>query len=246
MRSGTCYGRRLPVFVQVGRWTLQKNQLGLIDAFRDVLRAAPRALLLLVGTAADRAYVAKLRAEHADLLARGRVRLVPFETWVDHALSAADVFVANSYFEGWSVAASEALWAGLPLVLSECGGSRELVGAAGERGRLVPNAVGDPLELSLRLLENPDPAGIERNREALVRAMLETLRLGGGTDGRSGGPDPESVRAEARTFAREQLTAAKMARRHAEVLRRVAADGTSAGATAMDSGGVPASSVPGH
>src|SRR5688572_32156072 len=49
------------------------------------------------------------------------------------ALPISDAYVSNSFFEGWSVAASEALWLGLPLVLSECGGSRELIGAEGEQ-----------------------------------------------------------------------------------------------------------------
>ena len=65
-------------------------------------------------------------------------------------LSAADAYVSAAFYEGWSVAASEAAWVGLPLLLSDVGGAAELVGSAsgpgdGPRGRVVVHPCGDPL-----------------------------------------------------------------------------------------------------
>ena len=45
-----------------------------------------------------------------------------------HLLAAADGFVLDSFFEGWSLASMEALFAGVPMVLSEVGGAREQIG----------------------------------------------------------------------------------------------------------------------
>ena len=63
---------------------------------------------------------------------------------VSTVLAAADAFVLNSFFEGWSLASMEAIFTGLPVVLSEVGGAREQVGENGERGIVVENPLGDP------------------------------------------------------------------------------------------------------
>ncbi|MSR22097.1 MAG: glycosyltransferase [Gemmatimonadetes bacterium] len=216
------------VFVQVGRMTVQKNQAGLVSAFREVLLREPHALLLFVGSGSDRRHALELRARDADLLAAGRLRILPFDGRVDLVLSAADVYVANSWFEGWSVAATEALAAGLPLVLSDCGGSRELVGSGDERGRLVPNPTGDPLAVSPEVLANPDPAALARNREELVRGLLEMAKVGPGSDG---------PRAERRAHARGALSLAEMVRAYARVLGGVALGMRVTPVGAMDSQG---------
>ena len=133
-----------PVVVHLGRITLQKNVIGLLDAFEAVLEHEPAARLLLAGSLSDSAYVRKVRRAHRALLRGGAVQLLPPVPHVGAILSAADVYVSNSFFEGWSLAASEAAWNGLPLVLSDCGSARQLVGDRGERGVIVPNPLGDP------------------------------------------------------------------------------------------------------
>ena len=57
-------------------------------------------------------------------------------------LCAADAFVLDSFFEGWPLAATEAVSAGLPLVISEAGGAAELVARAAPGSTLVSNASG--------------------------------------------------------------------------------------------------------
>lgn len=85
-------------------------------------------------------------------------------------LAAADVFVLDSFFEGWSLASMEALFAGLPVVLSEVGGAREQIGDTPERGYLVANPLGDPLAVNW---ESMAAARFrpQANRDALVAAM---------------------------------------------------------------------------
>ena len=202
------------VCASVGRLCLQKNQIGLLAAFRDVLAAEPRALLLLMGNGQDQPYAAELRARGSDLIARGRLRLLPDGDEVATLLSAADAFVANSFFEGWSLAATEALCCGAPVVLSECGGSRQLIGREGARGFLVPNPAGDPLSLTPASLADPDAGALARNRTALTEAML------GATSGRFA---DEDCRDAIRRGARARFGAATMARAHAGVLRDLAA-----------------------
>jgi glycosyltransferase involved in cell wall biosynthesis len=199
------------VFVQHGRLSPQKNQVGLLPAFRDVLARAPGATLLLQGGGDDLDYRARLSAECAPLVATGQVRLLP-EGPPELLLSAADAFVSNAFFEGWSLAAVEALSCGLPLVLSDTGGSRELVGGDGARGFVVPNPAGDPLAVDPGVLERPDAAATLRNRSALSQAMLAATEQDFWSPTR---------RDDATAIARGSFTAAGMAAGHARLLRAV-------------------------
>jgi glycosyltransferase involved in cell wall biosynthesis len=164
-----------PVLAHLGRITLQKNIIGLLDAFAVVLEREPTAHLILAGSQNDRAYMRKVRRAHGALLRSGAVSLLPPVVHVGTILSAADAYVSDSFFEGWSIAASEAAWNGLPLVLSDCGSARELVGERGERGRVVPNPLGDPLDVTWERLQAHPAAPVAGNEQALAGALLDVI-----------------------------------------------------------------------
>ncbi len=102
-------------------------------------------------------------------------------------LSAADAFVSNSFYEGWSLSASEALWVGVPVVLSETGGARALVGPAGERGVLVPNPCGDPLDVDAGRVSSPRADTREVNERAFAEALVGIARDRDAWQARAGG-----------------------------------------------------------
>jgi glycosyltransferase involved in cell wall biosynthesis len=201
------------VFVHLGRRTIQKNLVGLIDAFGDVAEREPRAILLLAGGEGEPSYRRDVRRARRRLRARDSVRLLPHQPHVGALLSAADAYVSNSFFEGWSVAASEALWHGLPLVLSDCGGSRELVGPDGARGLVVPNPLGDPLEAEWARIRSPRADALAANREALTLAMLDIV----------GSLERWAARrAELCAYARRELSAERFGGAYARLLREAA------------------------
>lgn len=203
-------------FVHLGRITRQKNLSGLLAAFAEVRAVRRAARLLLVGPEDRDGSLPALRRSHGALFRSGAVLHRPSVEAVGAVLSAADAYVSNSFYEGWSVAASEALWVGLPVVLSDCGGAAELVGADGARGVLVPNAVGDPLEVSPALLESPPPGPAADNVAALTRALLGVVDSRASWAGRAG---------EIRACARSALAPQRMASAYAEVLREAAGRG---------------------
>ena len=166
---------RALVVVQHGRFARQKNLTGLVRAFDTVAREVPDALLLLAGPKAERAYFREVRRAAPRLFRDGRIRVLGPVRHVGAFLSAADAFVSDSFFEGWSVAASEAAWVGLPLVLSECGGSNELVGPEGARGRMVANPVGDPLAVGPEVIRRPPAEAAGQNERELASALIEVL-----------------------------------------------------------------------
>ena len=94
-----------------------------------------------------------------------RVFLLGRRTHIPHLLEQLDAFWLASGYEGQSNALMEAMRAGLPVVVSDIPGNRDLV-EPGETGWIVP--VGDRAELARTMryvLEHPDEAR-ERGRRA--------------------------------------------------------------------------------
>ncbi len=116
----------------VARLIERKGQRHLLAALRRLRDAGVAATVEFVGTGdAAQTYRAEAgRLGVADLVAFAGY--VPRERIAEH-YAGADVFVLPSYNEGMSVATLEAMAAGLPLVVTRTGGTRELV-QDGENG----------------------------------------------------------------------------------------------------------------
>lgn len=203
-----------PVFVSVGRLAQQKNLPGLLAAFARLQREHPAARLLLAGPKDPSVSLATLRRTHSAIFASGAVRWLETRRDVGTVLSAADAYVSAAFYEGWSVAASEAAWVGLPLLLSDVGGAAELVGSAsgpgdGPRGRVVVHPCGDPLgvdDAAIAMQEDEARATHEvelADAMTMIAADLHGWRARGG---------------EIRAWARTALAPITFAARYVEVL----------------------------
>ena len=105
-----------------------------------------------------------------------RVKLAGHVGDVRARLEAADIFLMPSKWEGFGLAAVEAMNAGLPLVVSDVPGLREVVGEDGECAFLVdPEQPGEIAAALRRLIENPEL------RSAMGRRAFERS-LGFGQD----------------------------------------------------------------
>ena len=197
------------VFVLLARYDAQKNIAGTVATFVRAAEVAPLPLHLVV--AGEPSDWAELR--RADALRRGSPRsdqvhlLSNSDAW--SLLSAADAFLLNSFFEGWPVAATEAAAAGLPLVLSDVGGARELVGRDPGRSRLVANASGLAEQVSDAAVRGARrQARRQSNTADLVAALCECERLVSSDTGRNRADTPDG-------------TAGPMLAAHAQILQRV-------------------------
>lgn len=143
----------------VARLTAQKGVDVLIDAFAALSTTHPRLHLLVVGDGPDRTWLER-RAAAAGVGARVR-----FTGWLDDSsavLAACDVMVVPSRWEGFCLAAVEAMAAGRPLVASDVDALREVV-VDGETGILVPP---------------DDVAALARSIGALLADPARAARLG--------------------------------------------------------------------
>jgi glycosyltransferase involved in cell wall biosynthesis len=163
------------LFVSLARYCMQKNQYGLLDAFGEVARHHSDAHLVIAGRPDDVRYYRRVLRRQESLPCSDRIHLRDHVASPAELLAAADGFVLDSYFEGWSLASMEALCAGVPVVLSDVGGAREQVGESPCRGYVVGNPLGDPLAVDW---ESVGDACYRRqvNKEDLVTAMRGLVR----------------------------------------------------------------------
>jgi dihydroflavonol-4-reductase len=124
----------------------------LIDAFPRVHMAVPSARLLVVGEGVERE---RLEAQARRLGIAAFVIFAGMNEDIGAHLRLCDVAVVSSTDDGLSLAAMEALSAGVPLVATRASGLSSLV-RDGENGLLVPPGDADALASAvIRVLRNP-------------------------------------------------------------------------------------------
>lgn len=116
------------VFIAVGRLTEAKDFPNLLRAFVPVSTERPLTYLWIVG---DGPLRSELEALVETLGLARRVRFFGERHDVPVLLRAADIFVLSSAWEGFCLAAAEAMATQLPVVVTDCGGVRETVGDCG-------------------------------------------------------------------------------------------------------------------
>lgn len=104
------------VIGHVGRFEVQKNHEGLIDIFAETMKKIPDAVLLLVGDGVLKSQIQE-KAEKAGIL--DRIIFAGVRKDVAEILSAMDLFLFPSLFEGLPFTLVEAQANGLPCVISD-------------------------------------------------------------------------------------------------------------------------------
>ena len=152
----------------VGRMVREKGFLELFRAARIVRERVPLARFLVIG-AGDEAKADSVAPAEIDAAAED----VVFAGWRDDVaelMAVMDVFTLPSWREGMPRSAIEAAASGLPLVLTDIRGCREVVDD-GVEGVLVP--VRDAGALADALVRVLDDAGLRRRMGAAARRRAE-------------------------------------------------------------------------
>lgn len=139
-------------FLFLGAIAPRKRALPLVQAFARATResAATSRLVLLGSTARDSAYARTVAQAIDELGLAGRVTMAGeiAEEGVARALSESDALVMPSSLEGFGIAATEAIRAGVPVIAARTSGLEEALGACGDAVRFV--ADDDDLASALR------------------------------------------------------------------------------------------------
>lgn len=146
--------RESPVIGFVGRLTRDKGLPELIEAFELILRAQPEARLLLVGwfDASEDALSPALRARIAG---HQRIHCTGYVADTAPYYRAMDLLVLPTWREGFPNAVLEAAATELPVVTTECTGSRDSV-LPEVTGLLIPPGYPEAIaEAVIKLLHDP-------------------------------------------------------------------------------------------
>jgi len=139
------------VWLAVGRFVEQKDYPNLFSALARLPEGNWRVLIAGRGP-----LEADLKALVEELALTDRVQFIGTRTNMADVFKASDAYVMSSSFEGLSIALLEAAASGLPAVVTDVGGNRDLV-LDGQTGYVVPPV--SPLALATaitRLMELPD------------------------------------------------------------------------------------------
>lgn len=100
----------------VGRFAVQKNHPFLVEVFREIAKRNENAYLLMVG-AGDHSHIEEMLCRYG---LDGRYQILSGRKDINEILTAMDVFVFPSVFEGFGNALLEAQAAGLRCIASDC------------------------------------------------------------------------------------------------------------------------------
>lgn len=154
-----------PVVISVGRLVSYKNYTTAIKAC--ALLDDVKFKYIIVGEGEDEP---GLRRLVSTLGLNGKVELVGFRSDVDEQLRHADIFLMPSLWEGFGLAALEAMATGLPVVASDVPGLKDLV--ASDEGCSFLVDPHDPISIAekLRVLMLSRQLRIEMGAKAKLRA----------------------------------------------------------------------------
>ncbi|PKN49481.1 MAG: hypothetical protein CVU63_02030 [Deltaproteobacteria bacterium HGW-Deltaproteobacteria-20] len=140
----------------------------LLEAAREVVAKEPRARFVLAGEGPLRA---ELERTASDLGLGDRFRFLGYRSDMPRVISALDVYVLSSLWEGLPLALLEALAMGKPVVATRVGGNPEVVDH-GVNGFIVPPR--DASALAQALLKTCRDDAFRRNARDVNRTRFET------------------------------------------------------------------------
>ncbi|WP_201610406.1 glycosyltransferase [Psychrobacter submarinus] len=164
------------LIVSVGRLNEQKDYPNLLSAIKVLSKKHQNITLAIAG---DGPHLQALQKQTINLGINNKVRLLGIRTDIPSLMSAADVFVLSSAWEGFGLVVAEAMACERVVVATDCGGVREVVGDA---GFLVPPR--DSLKLANALekaLELDSKERLQLGKEARNR-ILEHYSLAAATE----------------------------------------------------------------
>ncbi len=115
------------IFLCVASISRIKGQDRIIKAMPRVLKRCPEARAVLVGERVDLSYASYLDRLIRELGLEEAVKLREFEPDPSSWYFSADAFVLPSVIEGWSISMMEAMFAGLPLIMTDVGGASGII-----------------------------------------------------------------------------------------------------------------------
>ena len=158
------------VFLNPASLDGRKNHHGMISAVSKIIQQHPNIKLICAGNVLNGAYFETVRKRVSKLGLEKHILFPGFIKEKADLYRLADALLLPSVVEGWSIAMTEALFFGLPLVLTDVGGARDVINEDWI-GIIVPNSFGDVTKLRGENLGKYTQERNPKNTDQLVQAM---------------------------------------------------------------------------
>jgi glycosyltransferase involved in cell wall biosynthesis len=153
----------------VARFEPPKGHAFFLEGFRQLVEQLPRARAVFAGLGYDEERIRALVREYG---LEDQVRFIGYRRDVPAVLRAADVFALTSVKEGLPRSVVEAMLAGVPVVVSDVPGNRDVV-QQGRTGLLVP--FGDVSALCAALYRATTDQAFRRHVTAAAAARVRAV-----------------------------------------------------------------------
>lgn len=157
----------------VGR-LLQKGQTTLLAAASELAKTHPTLKIVLVGPERDPGDFERIKAIASRLGLSNRLTLAGARDDIPACMAAFDVLAHLPRDEAFGLVLAEAMASGLPLIATDVGGCREVIGESGRGGQLL--GAGDIAALTAALLPLLDSSQGPARRAALSAESLRAAR----------------------------------------------------------------------
>jgi len=159
------------IFLTTAAISRLKGQDRIVRAMAKIAPECPNAKAVFVGPSVDKAFEAYLKNLVKELNIEGRVSFHPFEQNVAKWYLRANAFVLVSLFEGWSISMLEAMYAGLPIIMTDVAGART-VAAESAAGVFIKPPYKNLWELEADFLERFTMVP----NDPMVQPLAETMK----------------------------------------------------------------------
>ncbi len=164
LRTELNISEEIPLLLAVGRLNVAKDYPNLLLAFHHIVKAGSLAHLVIIGVGDEETKLIKMVAE---LGLCKRVYFLGLRHDVHEWMSAADLFVLSSAWEGFGLVVAEAMACERLVVATDCGGVREVVANCGvlvppKNSTELARALTDCLSLSAEQVKEQGRAARQR------------------------------------------------------------------------------------
>jgi glycosyltransferase involved in cell wall biosynthesis len=140
------------IFLNVASYNLHKNHYLMAAAIELILRKRDDIKILCIGNTIFPPHIDELKRYLQQRGLNNNMVMPGYFEDVTPFFKMADAFILPSLLEGWSIAMNEAMFYGKPMLLTDTGGSAEVIENS-DIGLLLPNEYGETLDLHSALLD---------------------------------------------------------------------------------------------
>ncbi len=162
------------VFLNVASYNLHKAHYLMADAMRTLLKKRDDIKILCIGNVIVPHHVEGFRNHLKEESLDQHLLMPGYFSNVESLHQISDAFLLPSFIEGWSIAMNEAMFYEKPLILSDTGGSSEVINN-NDIGIILENEYGDIINLDSQLLDKLGYETVSYETGALLAAAMENF-----------------------------------------------------------------------